>query len=266
MSPFTTLRPPLLAASLTLAAACASSHAVYDGTVTEIEALRTEIERIGVHQVGFAEEDLALPARGWLGGAKRGARYGATATVIAGLVTPVPLAFFFGLALSPAGALVGAFYGAWVAPSAKRVRAGEARLHPAVEEGRTLSDLLEFEIVRQGNDKTSIPFVSLSEFPFSEETVAYVLELVPSRIGLRAGAGIQPKSSSFLEVDAVLRDTRTREVLFEETFSCEGVVKRAFFEWAEDDGRRLAVEFASFPRQVAEKIIDDVFLVVPTEN
>ena len=253
-----------VAVTVAALAGCASTNAVYDSSVAELEDLRSAIRGVGVHQTGFAETELATPAKGALGGARRGAVYGAVLPVVVGLVTPVPFGVLFGLALSPLGALSGALYGAVVAPPRERVEAAEYRLHPAVEEGRTLSDLLEFEVVRQGREKTSLVFVSLSEYPYSELTVDYVLEIVPLRIGLRAPSGIQPDSTSFLEVRATLRKRGSDEPLLEEKFSCEGVIERSFFDWSEDDGLRLAVEYARFPEQIAEKIIDDFFLVCPT--
>lgn len=260
------VRSSLAVLALALLAGCSSTHAVYDSSPAELESARRELGSVGVVLGGYALVRLDLPAKGPLGGAKRGLALGAVWPVVIGLFTPVPFGVLFGAALTPVGALGGAVYGALAAPPAAAVEAAAAEIDEAVVQSSEpgLGELLRAELVRVGAAKTALAFEELREDrPHDAPEPDAVLEIVPDGVGLRGGRGIDPRSSAFLDVEVRLIRTADESVLYAERFRSASVRRSRFFEWASAGGARFTAEAVRFPAELAEKIVDDLFLVLP---
>ena len=89
-----------------------------------------------------------------------------------------------------------------------------------------------------------------------------VLELNLEKGGLWALYTIDPPSSVFLEVRARLIRVSDNAVLLDDKVSCVSD-ERTYLEWAENDGQPLFDEMVACIPRVAEKIVDDFFLVYP---
>ena len=53
------------------------------------------------------------------------------------------------------------------------------------------------------------------------------------------------------------------EVMVSETFFCASEKERTYTEWSQNEGRLFVDEFISCIPELAEKIVDDFFLVYP---
>jgi len=80
---------------------------------------------------------------------------------------------------------------------------------------------------------------------------------------LRGVYSIDPPSTAFMEVTARLIRKQNNEVVISETFVCASEVERTYTEWAENDGQLFVDEFLCCLPELAEKIVDDFFLVYP---
>lgn len=53
------------------------------------------------------------------------------------------------------------------------------------------------------------------------------------------------------------------EVVISESFFCAGEEKRKYTEWAKNEGQLFVDEFIACVPELAEKVVDDLFLVYP---
>ena len=126
-----------------------------------------------------------------------------------------------------------------------------------------------------GNERTDLEFVTLPEPDPAgpNETVRYdrmeirdvdtVLELRIEKAGLQGPYSFDPPSVAFIEVLVQLIRAEDNEILISENLFCTSDVERRYFEWAENEGQLFVDEFVACLAEIAEKIVDDLFLVYP---
>ncbi len=241
--------------------------------------------RSGLGTVGVAvasnrvEPKILRPAKGPGGGAGRGIVVGASNTVMAGAVSPIPGGTFIGILLAPVGAFVGMIYGVLTANSTAEVEKAEETIDQTISRlgAMNLRQTLRDETVRMGLERTDLAFVALPGLgPKSpNEIVRYdlldttgvntVLELRVEEGGLRGRYTIAPPSSAFPKMRARLIVRSDNELLLEDTVFCAGE-KRDFSEWSENDGQLFVDALISCATDLTEKIVDDFFLVYPTNT
>jgi hypothetical protein len=100
----------------------------------------------------------------------------------------------------------------------------------------------------------------LDESP-SDHDVDAVLDLSEGRAGLKGEYRIDPPSVAFAETDARLRSP-AGDTLLEETIFCSGE-ERSYVEWGAGDGAAFAATMQACVDAIAEKAVDDFFLLYP---
>ncbi|MCP5053875.1 MAG: hypothetical protein GY940_42300, partial [bacterium] len=219
------------------------------------------------------------PAKGPLGGAGRGIVVGASTTVMAGAVSPIPGGTFIGILLAPVGAFVGMIYGALTATSTAEVEKAEETIDQTINRLQAMNPeiTLRDETVRMGLERTDLRFVALPGLgPKSpKEVVRYdlldttgidtILELRVEQGGLRGRYTISPPSSAYLKMRARLIVKSNNEILLEDTVICASQ-KRDYREWSENDGQLFIDALISCATDLTAKVIDDFFLVFPTNT
>jgi hypothetical protein len=264
---WTAARVALCAAWLGACSACAHAPSIRDLSPLEAQHLRAGLARIGVRTAADrATLTFRQPAKGAWGGAQRGAVVGALAPIAIGAVFPLPGTTFLGILVAPVTALGGAIYGSVAAlPGAEVQRAEDSigRAFAALQETRPVLRLRD-RIVELGHATTGRLFTALDGLqPDATQggDVDALLDLSDPRTGLQGAWRIDPPSIAFAEIRVRLR-TPAGDTLLEETVFCSGE-ERSYLEWAADDGALFAAAIDSCVGAIAEKIVDDFFLVYP---
>jgi hypothetical protein len=267
----------LMIFSLYLLTACATKPQIYSMPPGEIEALRSNIFRVGVVMLDSNVQTIVkLPAKGSGQGFVRGAAMGATLPVIIGILAPVPGSALVGILLAPIGAVVGSVYGSATAMSTDEVEAAERLLDQAGQEVRQLGLSGEFldEVIRMGNQRTDMFFLKISNVssihPVMEEIEEdiksefdTILEIRIDKAGLNAIYSIDPPIEVFVKTSVRLIRTRDGQELLKDIIVCRSDEEKRINDWIKDGGESLTEEFKGCVPEVAEKIIDDFFLVYP---
>jgi hypothetical protein len=89
-----------------------------------------------------------------------------------------------------------------------------------------------------------------------------LLEVKLVRAGLKGLYQIDPPSSAFLEIESRLVRLSDGAELLSARMSCHSD-RRTYLEWGSDDGQALIDSLARCVPPLAEKVIDDLFLVSP---
>lgn len=259
---------------------CSHTPAIYTVPPTEAEEIRSNIDAVGVVLASYLPQIKAVrPARGWWGGVKRGFVAGAVTPIVVGAVAPVPGGTWMGVSIAPFTAVAGSVYGASKALRAEEVDETEAVLNEATARLRAMNLRGSFAatVEKLGNERTGLKFVYLPGIgpKTRDEVVDYgqleipdidaVLELRVERSGLSGGYGIDSPSSAFIELRSRLIRLTNNEVLYEETLSCVSEERR-FAEWGAHEGQVFIDAFASCVPRLAEKVVDDFFLVYPVTS
>lgn len=248
-----------------LATCSACTPSIHDLSPQEARHLRAPLERIGVRtDSDGATLTFQKPAKGIWGGAGRGAVVGALTPIAIGAVFPLPGTTFLGALVAPFTAAGGMVYGAIAASSPAEVKNAEAAIGRATAAVRLTRPQLRLRdsVVQQGRARTGRFFVALDEAP--EAHVDAVLDLTDQRAGLKGAWRINPPLIAFAETRARLR-TPAGDTLLEETVLCSGE-ERSYVEWAADDGALFAAAMHVCVEALAEKVVDDFFLVYPWAN
>jgi len=259
---------------------CSYSPAVYTMPPEKVEQMRSGLGTVGVAVASYgAEPKILRPAKGPAGGAARGTVVGASTTVMAGAVSPIPGGTFIGILLAPIGAFVGAIYGGLAADSTAEVEKAEETINQTISrlQAMNLMQTLRDETVRMGLERTDLAFVALPGLgPKSpNEVVRYdllattgidtVLELRVEEGGLRGRYTIAPPSSAYLKIRARLIVRRDNKLLLEDTVFCASE-KHDYSGWSENDGQLFFDALISCIPDLTAKVIDDFFLVFPTKT
>jgi len=263
--------------SLWILVGCSTAPKIYTMPAIEVETIREDIATVGVILVDVpAESEVLMPAKGFWGGARRGVVVGARLPVLIGFVSPIPGGTLLGFLVAPFTAVIGGVYGAVTAPSVQEVEAAEKALDNVVAEIRQMDLRATFvnTLVRMGNDRTGKKFVQLPETgvtqadninlnnPSDLSDIDSILELKIEKTGLRGKYQINPRIDTFVQTKIRLVRTVDNFVLLEETFLCLSDEERNFQEWSRKENV-FVEEFRSCVPELAEKIIDDFFLVYP---
>ncbi len=248
-------------------------------TARENESRRAGLEAVGVvSYLQLPETVYRTPAKGFAGGAVRGAIAGAVIPIVVGAVAPVPLGTLVGVLVAPFGAGIGAVWGGLAADPAEQIEASEAAIDNALTRISTMNfrDGVADDIIRVGTEQTSTTFsmAGVVEFDRDGDDPAYdpsdfpgldaVLEFRGDRFGLDGFWTIDPPSALFIEVRARLIRLSDATVLYDDVVVCR-TDRRSYGVWAADDGREFEQELLDCRIRLAEKIIDDIFLLYPLD-
>ena len=89
-----------------------------------------------------------------------------------------------------------------------------------------------------------------------------MLELRVERGGLWGLYTVKPPSSAFVEIRARLIRMSDNEVLLDDVLFCASE-ERSYKEWSQNEGRLFLESVVSCMPRLAEKVVDDFFLVYP---
>jgi hypothetical protein len=257
---------------------CSHTPKIYKMQPERVEKIRSDLGTIGVTISSYPlKRKIIKPAKGVLGGAARGVVIGAAMPVVIGAVSPVPGGTVMGALVAPYTAVAGSVYGAIKAAPPSEVNKAEAASDRAIARLREMNLRQSFvaEVVKLGKERTDLMFVTLSDMGprYPKEVVqynqkdisgvSYILELRPESAGLMGPYRIDPPSTAFLEVSARLIRKHNNEVVISESFVCASEAERTYTQWAENDGQLFIDEFLCCLPELAEKIVDDFFLVYP---
>jgi hypothetical protein len=256
---------------------CSHTPEIYSLPPEAVEKVRSNIGNVGVVAAPYkAERKFRMPAKGVVGGAGRGLVVGAALPVAAGAASPIPFGTIIGLLFVPITAPVGMVYGAVKAVPVEEVEKAEVAIDQAADrlEAFDARGLFQDEIVRLGSERTGLKFIALTGIgpKDPEEVVAYdqldipgidtVLEMSLEEGGLWGLYTINPSESAFLEIRVRLIRKNDNEVLLEDTVNCHSEERR-YTEWAENQGQDFYDDVISCIPLLAEKVVDDFFLVYP---
>lgn len=262
-------------------AGCSHTPKIYKMPPEQVEKIRSDLGAIGVTISSYPlKRKINKPAKGVIGGAARGLAVGAATPVVIGAVSPVPGGTAVGLLVAPYTAAAGVVYGALKAAPAEDVEKAEAASDRAIARLQEMNLRQSFvaEVVKLGAERTGLKFVPLSGMgprdpnevirydQMDIPAIDYILELRAETAGLRGLYSIDPPSTAFLEVTARLIRKQNNEVVISETFICASEVERKYTEWAQNEGQLFVDEFICCLPELAEKIVDDYFLVYPLSS
>jgi len=254
---------------------------IYKMDPVDLEEIRSNIGRVGVTISSYPlERDLKKPAKGITGGAARGFVVGASTPVVIGAVAPVPGGTFIGLLIAPFTAVAGGVYGATKGVPPEDIEKAQAALDQAIDRLKKMNLRRTFilEVVALGEKRTGREFVKLPESgpKNPNEVVRYdqmklqeidnVLELRIEEAGLQGPYSFDPPSFAYLKVLVQLVRAEDNETLIDETLFCVSEVDRKYIEWSENEGQFFVDEFVACIPEIAEKIVDDFFLIYPIET
>jgi hypothetical protein len=257
---------------------CSATPKIYTMPPSKLEGIRAEVKTVGVVLVeGSAETEVAMPAIGVWGGFKRGIYLGATVPILIGMASPVPGGTVIGAMAAPFTAVAGGVYGAFNSVPAQQVEAAEAMLTDAAAEIRKIGLPRQFfdEVVRLGNARTGLEFVALPDIQpagpgngieYNQADmpgVDAILELTHEKSGLRGINSIDPPSNTFIQMRSRLIAVEDNKTLLDEIIYCSSDEERTFTDWTQKNGQLFIDEFRTCVPELAEKIVDDFFLVYP---
>jgi hypothetical protein len=257
---------------------CSATPRIYTMPPRELENIRAGVGNVGVVLVEApAESEVLMPAKGFWGGAQRGFIVGARLPVLIGFISPVPGGTLLGIFAAPFTATFGGMYGALTAPPAREVEAAEKTLKEASAEMRQMGLRENFieTVTRLGNDRTGHRFLKILDIATGEPNkeilynpsdlpgVDTVLELKIVKTGLRGRYGIDPYVNTFVQTRIRLIRLKDNAELLDESIYCQSDQERTFQEWSQNAGIFLIEEFRSCVSELAEKTIDDFFLIYP---
>ena len=98
------------------------------------------------------------------------------------------------------------------------------------------------------------------------ESIDVILEIRPEKFGLRGLFTIDPSSSVFNKIRVRLIQRKDNTVLFDVAYTCSSERKMKYTQWADHSGEMILEESFACANDLAEKVIDDFFLLVPIRN
>lgn len=213
------------------------------------EDLRSQLGRVRLSEGGMQTAVLfTAPAKGAGAGMARGAGLGALYT-IAGTMG-------YGSFLAPVGALVGAVVGAASAEPAAKVEEKETALRVAMEELK-VPETFRRCVTDRLPERTSTPGGRVS----SDEPASTILEVDVEQFGLDGwGLEINPSLRFVLTERTRLIRASDGTELYGHWLTYRGQF-RPLDDWVSQNAARLREEAARACRELAERLVDEVFLV-----
>lgn len=269
-------RPALrgaLAGVLLCLGACTKPYLLYQEPIAELESARARAAPVAVMISPDPPvwEDVR-PAKGIWGGIKRGAVVGAALPIAIGFVSPVPGGTLMGAMVAPFTAIAGGAYGAFRALRPEQVEAVDDALVAATDRLATqqLKERLRDRVIERGARLTGAtfqavpwqPLESPDPLPQTQTPAASILRLEVTRIGLAGYFRLDPPSSAFVTLRATLSAADDGQLLTKARVACHSEPAR-FLSWGEDDGRMYEDAVVACVEPLADKVLDDLFLVWP---
>ena len=277
------IRAPLGRLTLSLAALAVAAQAGCAGPTPALRRLPPppgEDIRSGLTTVALASgrfppkfDIVDGPAKGAGQGAARGALLGAAYTIGGGAFGG-PIGLVASAFLTPVGAVSGSIVGGLTAESAAKVEERVAAVGRNMSVLKIQDDLLT-RVAATGREQTSGTFTVLSERgplapgeraeyrPLVADGVRAVLEISVVELSLRGRtAEIDPGLVLAMSVKTRLVRTADGTELYRNSLAYSGGRSRTLAEWL-DDVEQLQLELDRATEVVAEKIVDEVFLVMP---
>lgn len=256
------LHQPAVSLMLLMLVGCLPTYSLYQNPPEQLSEVRSNIDTVGVLIDPVPPEFADVrPASGPWEGFKRGFLAGAGAPIVLGTLAPVPgsalLGYLVAIVTGPAGGVYGMFN---YMPS-ERVDEATRTLEVAVIRIRALGlrESFAHQLVRLGNARTQRTFVEVSgDSP--EQSVDTLLVVKSARAGLKGLYQIDPPSSAFLEIESRLVRVSDGAELLSARISCYGD-RRTYLRWASNGGQALVDSLVRCVPLLAEKVIDDFFLV-----
>lgn len=252
---------------------------------TPPEEVKAQLGAVGVVSACFPPEITFREPMGKGAGMATGAAGGALITiglgVEAGAISIVnPLVSLFcvaaGVALAPAGAVVGGVWGAAEGVSPEKRKAARETLDAACM-GVKFQEMMRDCVIQVVREQTHRPLIVLGEgSPTADgEQVSYrnlgakaidtVLEVSVLKFGLE-GKGINPPLALTMTERTRLIRAADGKVLYDHRLTYSGA-KRKFVDWSTDNAQPLREELERCCRHLAERIIEEAFLLyVPGES
>ena len=212
------------------------------------------------------------PAKGAGQGAVRGALLGAAYTMGGGALAG-PIGLVASTFLLPVGAVGGGIVGVVTAESAAKVEERVATLSRSLSPRKFQNDLVN-RVAETGREQTSGTFLVLAERTMVnlngraeyrslvEDGTPTVLEINVMELSLRGRtAEVDPSLNLAMTVKTRLLRTADDAELYSNTLTYSGGRGRPLIDWL-DDADLLRVEVDRATQVVAEKIVDEVFLLV----
>jgi hypothetical protein len=250
------------------------------------------LSTVGVASLGLlAESEFDTPPKGWAGGASRGAWLGASVPLKADAIGAVVglavengsgggaflamASLGVGLALAPAGAVVGAVVGVAKAEPAEKIERAERSLSNAIE-GWRFGEVLRDYVVEFGREQTTTEFISFVEgesLPAADGLVELsVSRLALTRVDTRPeglfnlseGFGADPSLQFELKVRARLRHQGLDVELASREFGYSGDVLK-FSAWIDDEATAFSNELERGARNIAGDIVKAWFALPKAE-
>ncbi len=213
------------------------------------------------------------PAKGAGQGAARGALLGAAYTIGGGALAG-PIGLVASTFLIPVGAVGGSIVGGVMAEPAAKVEERVAAIARSLSARKIQADLVD-RVAQNAREQTAGTFTMLAERSvvnlngraeyraLVEDGIPTVLEISVVGLSLQGRtAEIDPSLNLAMTVKTRLLRTADDAELYKSSVTYSGGRGRTLAEWL-DDGELLRVEIDRATEIVAEKIVDEVFLVVP---
>lgn len=280
---------------------CAVLLVVQSGCATHRSSAQPILQmgKIGVISARYTPAmEFELPAKGWLGGAGRGAVGGMKAFIIlvplgavgggVGMIAFRPDLLLLSAVALIAGSgylIVGPFYGAAVAEAPATVEEAETHLNASLASMRIQESMRDHVVqaaqslanrdltVLEGQGPEN-PSDLLTYFPVQDTTIDTVLELRVNRVWLSTNQSafksldnmehpsqvlqINPPLSLGMEVRGRLIRTADKVVLYDNTWQHEGA-SHLFTEWAANDAKLFAEEFERTYEILSNQIVNTIF-------
>ena len=239
------------------------------------EDVRSSLATVGLAAGHFSPKfDLVDgPAKGAGQGAARGALLGAAYTLGGGSLAG-PIGVVASTFLLPVAAVGGSIIGGVKAESAAKVAERTAAVSRSLT-ARNIQDDLINRVAATGREQTSGTFTVLTERgprgpddraeyrSLVQDGVRSVLEITVVELALRGQtAEIDPNLSLAMTVKTRLVRTDDEAEVYRNSLTYSGDKGRTLAEWLGDMGR-LKAEVDRASAIVAEKIVEEVFLMVP---
>lgn len=248
------------------------------------EQMRAQFGTIGVVSARFIPEaEFRDPARGWAGGAGRGAALGAGRTVGTAFEIGVHgrelgvLIMALGIALAPVGALVGSVVGGATAEPAAKVEEAEAALKNALA-ALKIQEGIRDRVLQVARDDARRRFVLLPELgpdspgeevPYpslASEGIDTVLEVSVPSLGLAGEWTVNPPLTLVLAVRSRLIRVADGTVLDAHALAYRSE-QRVLSEWGANNAQPFHDALDRAYQSLAEKIVEDLFLLyLPPET
>jgi hypothetical protein len=240
------------------------------------EQLRMHLGTVGVVSVQFAPKVKVLtPAMGWASGAARGAARAEdkllNATTTPGLGEMGDICC---VVLTPFALCGGALSGAAKAPSAAEVKETQENLNKDVPTNIEIQEKMRAQLLQVAREETHYAFVVLEDRGpvASDEKVSYdslaghdidtVIEIGVLNFGLKGDwTETDPTLKFFMTLRTRLIRIADGEVVYAATLRYVSLTNHKFDIWAANDGQLLKEEFSPCYSTLAEKIVEEVFLL-----